>query len=103
MTIPDYDKECDCDFCTDERNMRIKKFNERMGSGQLTSPPSAPGGGLTGQGMPRFEMKIRHDVLDELLELVKTDLRQDFDEELYITYADLLWCIEELRPSKDCD
>jgi hypothetical protein len=98
MTIPDYDVECDCDFCTEERNMRIKKFNERVGSGQITSPPSAPGGGLTGQGMPLFEKKIRQELLDELIELVRIDLRQDFDEELYITYEDFLWCIRELRP-----
>lgn len=24
MTIPEYDVECDCDFCIEERNKRLK-------------------------------------------------------------------------------
>jgi hypothetical protein len=53
MTIPDYDLECDCDFCTEERNKRIKEFNKKMGSGKLTSPQSCAGGGFSNQEKER--------------------------------------------------
>lgn len=30
MTIPEYDKECDCDFCAEERDKRLKASLEKL-------------------------------------------------------------------------
>ena len=50
--------------------------------------------------LPIIMQADRDGVLNELMELVREDLKQDFDEELYITHGDLLWCISEVRQSK---
>jgi hypothetical protein len=34
MTIPEYDIECDCDFCTEERAKRLKAYQEKYEKGQ---------------------------------------------------------------------
>ena len=47
--------------------------------------------------LPKILQSERERVLDELMELIRVDLKADFDEELYITHQDLLWCVSELR------
>ena len=91
-----------------EIKLRQSKDGEQFAGGQITSPPSAPGGGLTGQRVQHkvwshcpVAEQIRKEAMGKVLDKLATWL---LNNEFAILPKATVWDkIKELRQGKDGD